>query len=157
MDETAAFIPKQVGSKMSQITGKSTLSVIILVQKHHYFVQKNPYAFNMNNQSDTGRTIKFSAMMGFNEDPKQVLDDVRSDLIEHGARVRNLLQRLPECDTENRLMFLGAPNGMYKEETKAIMEAILEPLEQKLMIKDPENYPSFLHGQTWPYFAVICD
>ena len=70
---------------MPQITGKSTLRPdIILVQNRHYFVQKKTYAFNGNNQSETGRTTKFSVMMGFNEDPKQVLEDARSDLMELG-------------------------------------------------------------------------
>ena len=155
VDETAAFLPKTAGSKMPQITGKATLPDIILVQNRNYFVQKNPYAFNSNNQSETGRTIKFSAIMGFNEDPQQVLDDARSDLMELGIGI--YYKECQSVNTESRLLFLGAPNGMDREETKAIMEAVMKPLELRLMTEDPENYPAFMHGQSWPDFAVICD
>ena len=155
VDETAAFLPRTAGSKMPQITGKATLPDIILVQNRNYFVQKNPYAFNSNNQSETGRTIKFSAIMGFNEDPKQVLDDARSDLMELGLGI--YYKDCQSVNTESRLLFLGAPNGMDREETKAIMEAVMKPLELRLMTEDPETYPTFMHGQSWPDFAVICD
>ena len=51
---------------------------------------------------------------------------------------------------ENHLVFLGALNGMDREDTKAIMEAVKKPLERKLMMDDPVNYLSFMHGQSWP-------
>ena len=47
---------------------------------------------------------------------------------------------------ENHLVFLGALNGMDRDDTKAIMEAAMKPLGRTLMMEDPENYPYFMHG-----------
>ena len=85
-------------------------------------------------------------MVGFNKDLKQVLEDTRSNLMELGIGL--YYKDYQSVNTESRLMFLGAQNGMDREGIRTTMEAIMKPLERKLMMEDPENYPSFMHGKS---------
>lgn len=115
---------------------------------------KNSYAFS-NGKPKTIKTIRVSATLGMNEDPKEIFDAVRGDLMRfHVSMTYKPYQAL---DTVNRLLFLGAPQDANKHEAEETIYRILSELEVRRRTYDPDGFPPEIHGGVLPWFAIVSE
>lgn len=155
VDPTTAFLPKKDSPKeFGPITSRETCPEVQFVLLRHYLDSKNMYAF-ANGKPKSMKTIKVSATLGINEDPKPLFDAVRGDLM--NFQVSMVYKPYQALDTTNRLLFLGAPQDANKHETEETIYRILSQLEKKLRVNDPDGFPFEIHGGELPRFAIVSE
>lgn len=156
VDSTIAILPKSPDFDNDHIFDKPSFPTVVFTLNQRYFNVETRGAFADTLKTQSGRTVRLSLILGSTVAiTPQLLDEVRHDTSTLG--VTFWYKPHQEVDTTTRLVFLGAPNNANKDEAKAIIEKILQPLEQHLLATDPKSYPSEVFGLPWPNFAVVSE
>ncbi len=121
----------------------------------NYFTYVNDYSLFSTTKTESGRWIKFSALMGFTIDPRDFLPAMKVDLIELGASIS--IKGVQSMDTCANIVFLGAPQNINKEYAKEVMDLHLRPMETRLVELDPATYPPEIHSLPWPEYSMVSD
>lgn len=155
VDTTAAFLPKPGSPKeFGPISSRETCPEVQFVMIRHYLDSKNPYAFS-NGKPKTTKAIRVSAILGTNEDPAQMFDAISGDLMRFNVSMT--YKPFQALDTENRLVFLGAPQNANKHETEETIYRICSDVEARRRNLDPDGFPAHIHSGDFPRFAVVSE
>ena len=95
----------------------------------------NSRAFD-NINTDGGRTIKGSAIMGFMGNPEQCLDKAAGDLCTMGCAI--YYKKCQEVDTVMSQILIGIPNTIEEEIIKQMLDKKLKNIEQIFLKNDKE-------------------
>lgn len=155
VDPQAAFLSKPNSPpEYGPITSRETCPEVQFVLNRHYIDNKNPYAF-ANGTPKTTKSIRVSATLGLNQDPKPIFDAVRGDLMKYNISIT--YKPFQALDTVNRIVFLGAPQNANKHEAEETIYNILSALEQRRRTLDPDGFPMEEHSGDLPRFAIVSE
>ena len=155
VDESTSILPKYSSLTCGPLRKSGDMPHVGLVINKNWFEQSNDFAFTDTENTENGRTIKCSCILGMDvDDPERELNRARGDL-QALFKVSIFFKACQHLDTTQRLVFLGAPRNWNPEDAKERMESVMRPLEIKLMEEDPEEWPAFMHKQSWPDFSVV--
>ena len=94
--------------------------------------------------------------MGFEEDPKSVLEMAEGDLRDMGSII--YYKKNQHIDTLHEHILLGAPKILEEEAVQRIFDSKLKALEVIMQQEDPDNFPLDGRGKNdWISFTVIKD
>jgi len=154
VDPTIAILSKSTAFDNDHIIDKPSFPTVVFLLNQRYFNFESRDAFMDALKTQNGCTVKLSLVLGSTmEITHQLLDEVRHNTMNLG--VTFWYKPHQEVDTTTRLVFLGAPNNANKEEAKATIDTLLQPLKQHLVSTDPKTYPLEVFGLPWPNFAVV--
>jgi hypothetical protein len=112
----------------------------------------NSRAFD-NINTDGGRTIKGSAIMGFTGNPEQCLDKAAGDLCTMGCAI--YYKKCQEVDTVMSQILIGIPNTIEEEIIKQMLDKKLKNIEQIFLKNDKEYKLTREQSNNWIRYAVM--
>jgi hypothetical protein len=156
IDEGACILPKDMGSGGLPIVNGAGFPGYQATARKQYLAIPNKYAFTQV-KGEGGRTVKGFCQMGFEEEPKGVLELAEGDLRDMGCII--YYKPHQAMDTLQEYALLGVPNTYEAQRVKAIADTELKRLETVMQVDDPENFPLYRdQGQRgWMKFEVIKD
>ena len=91
--------------------------------------------------------------MCFNVEGESYIKKAASDLKILGAKFT--IKPVQQLKTDSTMACFGVPNSVDPSAVQDLMDDVLKPLEQKLMIEDPNNFPAHLHDRTdWVEYSM---
>ncbi len=134
------------------IKEKSDIPEFQVAAKKRFFFIPNKHAFFSVPQED-GQSIRGSCLMGFSEDPQQVLSDAAGDLRSIGCDL--FYSGVQHLDTRESIAFLGIPTMIEVEVVESEMRKHLIKLERDLKVSMPNEFLIHQHGKdSFCKFAV---
>jgi hypothetical protein len=124
------------------------------VTMQNYFCIPNPRAFD-NVNTNGGRVIKGSAIMGFTNNPQQCLEDAAGDLRMMGCAI--FYKKCQEVDTVTLQILIGAPNTIKEDIIKQTMDEELKKIESILLLSDKNYKLTREQSKNWIRYAVVKD
>ena len=154
VDPSACIIPVGLSKKdeLGIITCEQDMPKNQIGIKKHFFYIPNPNAFSAVND-DEGRSIRCTATMGFDEDPKEVLQLAMGDLREMGCCI--YYNQVQELQCMKVFALLGVPTSIEGEVVHAVMTEEMRKFENKLKVTQNKEYPVHFHRDKPIKFAII--
>ena len=122
------------GEEILRIALKEDIPEYQVKLKRQYLEIPSMGAFN-GIKTEESRTIKGSAVMGFNDDPKAILDEAEGDLRAMGCAI--FWKLCQEINAVSTMVFLGIPSSTEASVVKKKVES-----EKKLIESNPGIFPS---------------
>ena len=154
--EDTVIMPREdQGKDILPIATKEDIPAYQVKLKRQYLEIPSKGAFNTIKTGES-RTIKGSATMGFNKDPKTVLDEAEGDLRAMGCAI--FWKPCQEMNTVTTMAFLGVPSSIEASVVKKRVDQTLKELEKELIESNPREFPKFRHDkQKWITYAITKD
>jgi hypothetical protein len=150
VDKRACFLPHEKDKKLEPIRTKNDMPKYQVVMKGYVCIPNNNLFSNV--QQENGRVIKGSAIMGFELDPQQGLEEASGDLRAMGCSI--FFKKCQEVNTVSNFVFLGVPNSIPEDTVKEIMDEVLQKLEDKLIHDDKDNKLTVRQKENWIKYAI---
>ncbi len=135
VDKCACFLPHEKDKRLEPIRAKNDMPKYQVVMKGYFCIPNNNSFSNV--QQENGRVVKGSGIMGFELDLQQCLEEASGDLPAMGCSI--FFKKCQEVNTVSNFVFLEVPNLISEDTVKAIVDEVLQKLEDKL-IHDNKDY-----------------
>ena len=115
-----------------------------------YVFFDNKDLMSMKTPDGRARRIVGHALMGFSEEPKQFLLDMRTDIAntDYGGdtEIQYAVKKFQVWKSSRRLVLVNGPCYTTMENYKSLVWEQMDALEKRLVIKHPDRFPPAIHS-----------
>ncbi len=151
IDQHTSFHLIRQGKNLNPIKGKGNMPKCQVTMRNYFCVPSTRVFDNIN--TNGGRVIKGSAIMGFMENPEQCLNKAAGDLWMMGCTI--FYKKCQEVDTVTSQVLTGMPNTIEEEIIKQRMDEELKRIKQTLLLTDKDYKLIREQSNNWMRYGVM--